>query len=117
MILATPTKPPVPVAEAMPAMVSLDSPEFHAAVRAAMAAASANIPGTTVQAEAGLVARTSIDTTQSGLDDLTVRFNRFCTVQGCGYQRGQEAGFPWHIAEQIAASQSGVIVHDPRRNR
>lgn len=115
--MAATNKPPVPVTEASTAMVALDSPEFHAAIRAAMAAAGANVSGTITQAELGSVARTSLDTSQPGLDDLTVRFNRFCTVQNCGYQRGQEAGFPRHIAEQIAANQVGVIIHDPRRRR
>lgn len=105
-----------------PVMVATDSPEFRDAVAAAVANALAGA-GVPVLTDLGTapgpqtVALTSIDLTQPGLDDLTVRFRRFCTFQGAGYQRDQEAGFPRVAAEALASSGAAFIVHDPRRFR
>lgn len=109
-----------------PTMVAVNSPEFQAIVAAAVATALAGSsvplpvpaePLTVVLPQPVVVQPTSLDTSKPGLDDLTVRFTRFCTFQNCGYQRGQEAGFPRVSAEALAASGSAFIVHDPRHAR
>lgn len=109
-----------------PTMVAVGSPEFQEAVAVAVALALAGMPvplpvEALAPATAGqqpvVIQATSLDTTQPGLDDLTVRFTRFCTFQNCGYQRGQEAGFPRKAAEDLQAAGSAFIVHDPRRER
>lgn len=101
--------------------IDTTSPEFQSAVETAVLRALAAIPVAAVSTVAVpsqapvVIPGTSIDTTRGGLDDLTVRFNRFCTHQNMGYQRMQQAGFPRAAAEALAASGTASIVHDPRR--
>ena len=110
--------------DAPPALVAVGSPEFNDAVAAAVARALAGSPIPMPAAEPGPVSQqpvviqpTSIDITKPGLDDLTVRFTRFCTFQHAGYQRDQEAGFPRRAAEDLNRSGAAYIVEDPRRER
>lgn len=110
--------------ETAPTTVVVGSPEFNDAVAVAVARALAgsSVPVPTavpaaVSQQPVVIQPTSIDLSEPGLDDLTVQFTRFCTYQNCGYQRGQEAGFPRKSAEDLAKSGSAFIVHDPRRAR
>ncbi len=112
----------MPPANTAPTSVVVGSAEFNDAVAAAVAAALAATPAAAPARTIGVpqpvvIQPTSIDTTGPGPDDLTVRFARFCTFQNCGYQRGQEAGFPRRAAEELQASGAAFIVHDPRRER
>jgi hypothetical protein len=102
--------------ETIPQTVVVDSPEFNAAVAAAVQAAMfATRPQPVAAPVPAVIQNTSLDQTQAGPDDLTVQFLRFCTFQNSGYQRGQQAGFPRAAAEQLSLSRSAVIVYDPRR--
>lgn len=120
------TKPETLSAADAPTLVAIGSPEFAEAVANAVALALAGTPVPLPALEPGIqlalqpqqpvvIQPTSLDRTEPGPDDLTVRFRRFCTYQNCGYQRGQEAGFPRQAAENLQASGSAFIVYDPRR--
>lgn len=114
-----PADPELAQVAGVPLTVVIGSAEFDeavaAAVRLAMQSTPAPKPHTVAVQAAAVIPVTSVDCTKAGADDLTVRFNRFCTFQNAGYQRGQEAGFPRAAAEELHLSRAATITHDPRR--
>lgn len=93
-------------------MVALNSPEFQAAVAAAV---QLTMGAGRVPLNMSMVPTTSIAGYRASPGEVTLRFRRYTQVRLTAYQAGQQAGFS--PSEAHALIQAGVAVETHRTAR